>query len=90
MPSSGGIVMMQILNMLANIDLQSMNDVQRKHVLVEAMRRAYHDRALYLGDIDFVDVPTDELLSMEHAKSTWQILIYNMPHLAKVLFSKKS
>jgi len=67
LPSSGGIVLMQILNMLSNFDLQSMNDVQRKHLIVEAMRRAYHDRAQFLGDVDFVDVPIEELLSSEHA-----------------------
>jgi len=68
LPSSGGIVLMQILNMLSNFDLQSMNDVQRKHLIIEAMRRAYHDRAQFLGDVDFVDVPVEELLSMEHAE----------------------
>ncbi|MEJ2115418.1 MAG: gamma-glutamyltransferase [Gammaproteobacteria bacterium] len=68
LPSSGGIVLMQILNMLAQYDLQSMSEDHRKHVIVEAMRRAYHDRALYLGDIDFIDVPVEELLSAEHAE----------------------
>lgn len=68
LPSSGGIVMMQILNMLAEFDLQTLNDVQRKHLIVEAMRRAYYDRAKYLGDIDFVNVPVKELLSLAHAE----------------------
>ena len=68
LPSSGGIVLMQILNMLSRYDLQSMSDGHRKHIIVEAMRRAYHDRALYLGDIDFIDVPVEELLSAEHAE----------------------
>ncbi|MGH1537820.1 MAG: gamma-glutamyltransferase [Gammaproteobacteria bacterium] len=67
LPSSGGIVLLQILNMLSQFDLQSMSEIQRKHVIVEAMRRAYHDRAQYLGDIDFVDVSVEELLSTEHA-----------------------
>ena len=52
LPSSGGIVIMQVLNMLSQLDLQAMNDAQRKHVIVEAMRRAYYDRAKYLGDKD--------------------------------------
>ena len=69
LPSSGGIVLMQILNMLSKFDLQAMNDIERKHLLVEVMRRAYHDRAQYLGDIDFVDVPIEELLSTAHAKN---------------------
>jgi len=70
LPSSGGIVLMQILNMLSNFDLQAMNEVQRKHLIVEAMRRAYHDRAEYLGDADYVDVPIEELLSTEHAENS--------------------
>ncbi len=71
LPSSGGIVLMQILNMLSNFDLQAMNEVQRKHLIVEAMRRAYHDRAEYLGDADFVDMPIEELLSTEHAEKSF-------------------
>ncbi|QMU62782.1 MAG: gamma-glutamyltransferase [Gammaproteobacteria bacterium] len=70
LPSSGGIVLMQILNMLSNFDLQAMNEVQRKHLIVEAMRRAYHDRAAYLGDADYVDVAIEELLSTEHAEKS--------------------
>jgi gamma-glutamyltranspeptidase/glutathione hydrolase len=68
LPSSGGIVMMQILNMLSEFDLQAMTEVEHKHLLVETMRRAYHDRAQYLGDEDFVTVPVKELLSKQHAE----------------------
>ena len=68
LPSSGGIVLMQVLNMLSRFDLQKMNQVQRMHIIVEAMRRAYHDRAKYLGDVDFVAVPVEELLSSAHAE----------------------
>lgn len=71
LPSSGGIVLMQILNMLSKFDLQSINDAQRKHLIVEAMRRAYRDRAEYLGDADYVDVPIEELLSTEHAEKSF-------------------
>jgi len=67
LPSSGGIVLMQILNMLSEFDLQSMSKIERKHLLVEAMRRAYHDRAQFLGDEDFVKVPIEKLLSQTHA-----------------------
>ncbi|MFK7814738.1 MAG: gamma-glutamyltransferase [Gammaproteobacteria bacterium] len=74
LPSSGGIVLMQVLNMLSAYDLQGMSDTQRKHVIVEAMRRAYHDRAEFLGDEDFVDVPVDELLSIEYAKNKFSDL----------------
>ena len=68
LPSSGGIVLMQILNMLSDYDLQAMSEVQRKHIIVEAMRRAYHTRAELLGDQDFVDIPVEELVSLEYAK----------------------
>lgn len=74
LPSSGGIVLMQVLNMLSDYDLQVMSETQRKHIIVEAMRRAYHDRAEYLGDEDFVDVPIDDLLSAEYAKKMFSDL----------------
>ena len=61
-PSSGGIVMAQALRMLEQFDLDEMSSVQRKHHIIEAMRRGFRDRAVFLGDPDFVDVPTDRLL----------------------------
>ena len=61
-PSSGGIVMAQALSILEQFDLSAMSNVQRKHHIIEAMRRAFRDRAVFLGDPDFVDVPTDRLL----------------------------
>ncbi len=61
-PSSGGIALVTMLNILANYDLDAMTSVTRKHVIVEAMRRAYRDRAEYLGDPDFVDIPIDRLI----------------------------
>lgn len=57
LPSSGGIVLMLALNQLAAFDLQQADLTQRRHWVVEAMRRAYFDRSRYLGDADFVDVP---------------------------------
>ena len=66
-PSSGGIVLGQALNILENFDLDTMDEVTRKHVIIEAMRRAYRDRAAYLGDSDFVDVPVDRLLNKDYA-----------------------
>ena len=70
--------MMQVLNMLSDFDLQAMSDVERKHLLVEAMRRAYHDRAEHLGDIDFVQVPVEELLSKQHAQK--RFVDFSMQH----------
>lgn len=68
LPSSGGIVLLEALNILENMDLTTMDDITRKHMIAEAMRRAYHDRALYLGDADFVDVPVNRLLDKQYAQ----------------------
>ena len=67
LPSSGGMVLVQMLNMLSLQDLSQLGDVQRTHAIVEAMRRAYLDRARYLGDPDFTEVPVQKLLSRRHA-----------------------
>lgn len=67
-PSSGGIVMGQALNILEQFDLTKYDSVTRKHIVVEAMRRAYRDRAAYLGDADFIDIPVDRLLDKEYAE----------------------
>ncbi len=60
-PSSGGIAIATILNILSAWDLTQMDleqdRAQRIHLVAEAMRRAYRDRSIYLGDTDFVDVP---------------------------------
>ena len=61
-PSSGGIVMAQALRILEQFDLAAMSSVQRKHYIIEAMRRAFRDRAVFLGDPDYVDVPVSRLL----------------------------
>ena len=56
-PSSGGIVLTQALNILERKNFSSLNEFTKIHVTVEAMRRAYKDRAVYLGDPDFVTIP---------------------------------
>lgn len=68
LPSSGGLVLSEILQILAEFDLESMDKAQRVHHIVEAMRRAYRDRAEYMGDPDFIDVPVDYLVSDAHIK----------------------
>ncbi len=68
-PSSGGIAIIEMLNMLENDGLRSLTGVARKHLLIEAMRRAYRDRAEYLGDPDFVDVPLKRLTDKAYARS---------------------
>lgn len=60
-PSSGGVLLVQMLNMLAGFDLAGLEPVDRAHLLVEVMRRAYRDRALYLGDPDASVIPLDLL-----------------------------
>lgn len=62
LPSAGGIGLAQMLNILAAYDLRAMDAATRKHLLVEAMRRAYRDRAIYLGDPDFVSPPVEQLM----------------------------
>lgn len=66
-PSSGGVVLAQMLNVLAGYELDALEPAVRRHVIVEAMRRAYRDRAEYLGDPDYVDLPLDLLLSPAYA-----------------------
>lgn len=60
-PSSGGIALATMLNILAPWDLTTMDKTKRIHLVAEAMRRAYRDRSLYLGDPDFVEIPTQRL-----------------------------
>jgi len=68
LPSSGGLVISEILQMLAEFDLEKMEQAQRVHLIAEAMRRAYRDRAQYMGDPDFIEVPVDYLVSDFHIK----------------------
>ncbi len=67
-PSSGGIALLTMLNILEHDDLARLPDWQRVHLIVEAMRRAYRDRAAYLGDPDFVSIPVARLISKAYAK----------------------
>lgn len=66
-PSSGGIVLMTMLNILSGYDLDRMQPVQQKHLIIEAMRRAYRDRAIYMGDPEFVNIPVSRLLSKDYS-----------------------
>ncbi|MBS0613569.1 MAG: gamma-glutamyltransferase [Proteobacteria bacterium] len=56
-PSSGGVAILDALNILAGVELAKLPPVTRKHWIIEAMQRVYRDRAIYLGDPDFVPVP---------------------------------
>lgn len=66
-PSSGGIALAEMLNILQGYDLTKLGRVERTHLVVESMRRAYRDRAEYLGDPDFVQMPVAELTSPLYA-----------------------
>ena len=66
-PSSGGIGLIEALNALAQFDLAGAAPVARKQLVIEAMRRVHRDRAVYLGDPDFVDIPVARLLSTDYA-----------------------
>jgi gamma-glutamyltranspeptidase/glutathione hydrolase len=69
-PSSGGVTLIEMLNMMAQLNLDSIpfNSADYYHVLGEVMRRAYADRAEYLGDPDFNSgIPVDQLISKQHA-----------------------
>ncbi len=61
-PSSGGVALITMLNILQGFELPTVDEPQRTHLIVEAMRRAYRDRADYLGDPDYVDIPVEALI----------------------------
>ncbi|SFJ88857.1 gamma-glutamyltransferase [Methylophaga sulfidovorans] len=67
LPSSGGIVLINALNQLSAFDLANATTTQKRHLVIEAMRRAYRDRSRFLGDADFIDIP-DYLTSADYGK----------------------
>lgn len=67
-PSAGGIALIAMFNMLEAAGYGEATPAARNHLVVEVMRRAFRDRALYLGDPDFVSVPVARLLSITHAR----------------------
>lgn len=70
-PSSGGTHVIQMLNILENFPLKEMGpgSADSLHITAEAMKLAYADRSKYLGDPDFVHVPTSALVNKDYAKS---------------------
>ncbi len=70
-PSSGGIVLLQVLNMLEGYDIRAMghNSAAKLHLLTEASRRAFADRAEYMADPDFADVPAIPLIDKKYAEA---------------------
>jgi gamma-glutamyltranspeptidase/glutathione hydrolase len=73
-PSSGGVELIEMLNILEGFDLAHQDDAHVKFFLTEAMKRAYADRALFLGDPDSVKVPVARLIAKDYA-ATWRATI---------------
>ena len=74
-PSSGGVALVEMMNMLELVDLDSIefNSTDYVHLIAEVMRRAFADRAEYLGDPDFnPDMPLDKLTSKAYAKKRYE------------------
>ncbi len=71
-PTSGGVVISQILSMLEDYGRIDLDNITSIHALVEAMRRAYQDRATYLGDPAFTDIPMQRLLSKQYARQKFR------------------
>src|SRR5690606_21595180 len=66
-PSSGGVALAQMLQVLGGWNLSKLDPAQRAHLTIESMRRAFRDRTFYLGDPGFVHVPVEMLASREYA-----------------------
>ena len=73
-PSSGGIVLIEMLNILEGYDLAHENAAQATFLMIEAMKRAYADRAVFLGDPDRVAIPVERLTSKSYA-AAWRATI---------------
>jgi len=65
-PSSGGVALTQMFNFLSGYERADADVVQRSHYMIEAMRRAYRDRAIYMGDPDFVSIPLEMLTDPDY------------------------
>jgi len=74
-PSSGGVAIAEIFNILSGFDMSQLDQVHRVHLVIEAMRRAFRDHNDYLGDPDFVKMPLDMLLSPYYADGLRQTIL---------------
>jgi gamma-glutamyltranspeptidase / glutathione hydrolase len=75
-PNGQGIAALQILNILENFDIQSLepNSAIQLHLFLEAKKLAFEDRAVYYADMDFADVPVEKLISKEYAKKRAELI----------------
>ena len=85
MPSSGGTLLAQMLKMVSYEDLSKyqMNSEEAVQIMVEAERRAYADRAEYMGDPDFIEDKTQMLISADYLKNRWKSFDKNTPTPSK-------
>ncbi len=67
-PSAGGVGIITMLNILSQFPMATLKPITQLHLILEAMRMAYWQRTLYLGDPDFVKAPLRKLLSLDNAK----------------------
>ncbi|MEJ2010117.1 MAG: gamma-glutamyltransferase [Acidobacteriota bacterium] len=78
-PSGGGVALIEMLNILDPLDLATPDCYASMHLIIEAMRRAYADRAAYLGDTDFVSVPIKGLTSPQYAARLRKEILESKP-----------
>jgi len=80
-PSSGGAHVIELLNIMENFDLTEMglNSAESIHAWAEAMKLIYADRAEYMGDTDFIDVPLKDLTSKQYARRQFERIDMNKP-----------
>ena len=78
-PSSGGICLGQIMKMIEPYEIgqYSQNTIEAIQIIVEAERRSYADRSLYLGDPDFINIPEDSLLNENYLKKRMSSFDFN-------------
>jgi gamma-glutamyltranspeptidase/glutathione hydrolase len=88
-PSSGGIGVIQMLNMLEPTDFadSGASSARTIHLVTEAMRRYFADRAAYLGDSDFVELPTSQLLEKQYAKQRYGSVNRSLASASEAIFA---
>ena len=88
-PSSGGVLLVQMLNMLEPYDLGKLGVGSSEviHLMIEAERRAYADRAEHLGDSDFYDVPIETLISKDYARERFSDFDPNKASVSADIFA---
>jgi gamma-glutamyltranspeptidase/glutathione hydrolase len=78
-PSSGGVALIEMLNIIEPLDLGVPDSFESMHFMVESMRHAYADRAAYLGDADFTPVPVARLTSQAYAAKLRDEILHSKP-----------